>query len=80
MGALLAAAYLAGAGAAGAGGGTGVGAVAGAAGTAGAFAPLVGGTGTITPGEIGISGTTVMPLTQCRVSPKQLVGKPTFSS
>ena len=32
------------------------------------------------PGEIGISGTTVMPLTQWRVSPKQVVGNPTFSS
>jgi hypothetical protein len=44
------------------------------------LAPPAGGTGTITPGEIGISGTTVTRLTQWRVSLKQLVGRPTFSS
>jgi hypothetical protein len=36
--------------------------------------------GTDTPGASGMSGTTVTRFTQCRVSPKQLVGKPTFSS
>ena len=35
---------------------------------------------TMTPAAMGISSLTVTRLTKCRVSPKQVVGRPTFSS
>jgi hypothetical protein len=38
------------------------------------------GTGILMPGASGMSGTSVTPVTKCRVSPKQEVGSPTFSS
>ena len=38
------------------------------------------GTGILTPGASGMSGTSVTRVTKCRVSPKQEVGSPTFSS
>jgi hypothetical protein len=53
--------------------GTGVGAVTGG--------ELEGeGEGTTTPGANGISSTCTTRVTKCRVSPKQVVGSPTFSS
>jgi hypothetical protein len=42
--------------------------------------PGAGGTGTTMPGANGISSTAVTFVTKCRVSPKQEVGSPTFSS
>jgi hypothetical protein len=41
---------------------------------------LLGSVVTIAPGEIDISGAAVTDETKCRVSPKHVVGKPTFSS
>jgi hypothetical protein len=46
----------------------------------GAPDPGAGGTGTTMPGANGISSTAVTFVTKCRVSPKQEVGSPTFSS
>ena len=42
--------------------------------------PAAGDAGSTTPGPSGISSASATPVMKCRVSPKQVVGRPTFSS